>query len=89
MASEVIAWNSHEWSDRLIRLESGLAGVQHICRTCARTFFTDERTGARYAVHVGIGHLDRLSDKTTERWLLESCPGQIRADDYEDLKTRY
>jgi hypothetical protein len=88
MATQVNAWNSHVWSNRLMDLMPGVPIVQHSCTICGRNFVNEELTGRRYAVHVGIVVLDRLSDEVTKRWLAERCPRARRESDYDDLKTR-
>jgi hypothetical protein len=77
------------WSNRLMDLKPGVPIVQHTCTICGRNFVNEELTGRRYAVHVGMLVLARLSDEVTKRWLEESCPRQRVEGDYEDLKTRF
>jgi hypothetical protein len=89
MAANDPTWNSHEWETRSVQAESRVPSIQYTCRNCARQFLEEEATGARYAVHVGIKHFDRLSDEVTGRWLSEGCLGECVEGDFDDAKTRF
>ena len=52
-------------------LQSGVPVVQQVCTICGRSLVTEELTGGRYAVHVGIENVERLSDEVSARWLSE------------------
>jgi hypothetical protein len=71
MATEIIAWKSHVWSNGIMDLQSDVPVVQQVCTICGRSFVTEELTGGRYAVHVGIENVERLSDEVSARWLSE------------------
>jgi hypothetical protein len=77
MASD--AWHSHRWASptgRRIRDQSGKAIFHHQCAQCRRDFAHDLESGERYAVHVSIFDLRRLTDPVTKQWLEEPCPGE-------------
>ena len=81
-------WNTH----CLISRRLGLAGqplIQRVCNDCARAFVDECSTGERYAVHVSVFKIHRLSDEVTSRWLSEQCPGQSLIGDEADRRTRF
>jgi hypothetical protein len=89
MATIFSAWNSHDWSNRLLDLKPGVPVVQHYCGLCARNFVNEKLTDERYAVRAGIHALARLSDGVSQRWLTEPCPGKGPESDDADLKIRF
>ena len=81
--------SSHCWVSRRLELVPGQPLVQRVCHECGRAFVEDRITGERYAVHVSIFKLHRLSDEVTSRWLFEKCPAEPQIDDNADRQTRY
>jgi hypothetical protein len=61
--------------------------IRRVCTDCGRTFVDDCSTGERFAVHVSIFKIHRLSDEVTSRWLSEQCPAQYAAGDDVDRRT--
>ena len=82
-------WTSHCWIGRRLALGPGQPLIQHVCNDCGRAFVDDCSTGERYAVHVSIFKVHRLSDEVTARWLSKQCPAQHLAADEADRQTRY
>ena len=82
-------WNTHCWIGRRLGLAPGQALIQRVCNDCGRAFVDDCSTGERYAVHVSIFKLHRLSDEVTSRWLSQQCPAQLLAEDDAHRQTRY
>jgi hypothetical protein len=82
-------WNTHCWIGRRLGLAPGQALIQRVCNDCGRAFVDECSTGERYAVHVSIFKLHRLSDEVTSRWLSQQCPAQLLAEDEADRQTRY
>jgi len=82
-------WNSHCWIGRRLVLAPGQPLIQRVCSDCGRAFVDDCSTGERYAVHVSIFKIHRLSDEVTARWLSQQCPAQRLAGDEADRGTRY
>ena len=82
-------WSSHCWIDRRLVLAPGQPLIEHVCLDCGRAFVDECSTGERYAVHVSIFKVHRLSDEVTSRWLSEDCPAQPMATDAADRKTRF
>jgi hypothetical protein len=89
MATNISAWDSHRWSNRLLELTPGVPLVQYFCHPCGRNFIDEDLTCKRYAVHAGMLHHERLSDETTARWLAAPCPGERVVGDDADLRTRF
>ena len=83
------AWNTHCLISRRLGLAPGQALIQRVCNDCGRAFVDECATGERYAVHVSIFKIYRLSDEVTSRWLSENCPAQRLAADEADRHTRY
>jgi len=81
-------WNTHCWIGRRLALGPGQPLIQRACTDCGRAFVDDCSTGERYAVHVSIFKVYRLSDEVTSRWLSEQCPAQLVAGDEVDRRTR-
>ena len=82
-------WNTHCWIGRRLVLAPGQPLIEHVCNDCGRAFIDECSTGERYAVHVSIFKLHRLSDEVTSRWLSETCPAQRVAGDEADRQTRF
>jgi len=82
-------WNTHCLTSRRLVLAPGQPLIQRVCNDCARAFVDECATGERYAVHVSIFKLHRLSDEVTSRWLSETCPAQRVAGDEADRQTRF
>jgi hypothetical protein len=82
-------WNTHCWIGRRLALAPGQPLIQRVCNDCARAFVDECSTGERYAVHVSIFKVHRLSDEVTSRWLTEQCPDQRLAGDDADRQTRF
>ena len=82
-------WNTHCWIGRRLGLAPGQPLIQRVCCDCGRAFVDDCSTGERYAVHVSIFNVHRLSDEVTARWLSKQCPAQHLAGDEADRQTRY
>jgi len=89
MATNISAWDSHRWSNRLLELTPGVPLVQYFCHPCGRNFIEEDLTRKRYAVRAGMLYHERLSDEATARWLAAPCPGERVAGDDADLKTRF
>jgi hypothetical protein len=83
------SWTTHYWISRRLALAPGEPLIQRVCNDCARAFVDECSTGERYAVHVSIFKVHRLSDEVTSRWLAEQCPAQHLAADEADRRTRY
>ena len=81
-------WNTHCWIGRRLVLAPGQPLIQRVCNDCGRAFVDDCSSGERYAVHVSIFKIHRLSDEVTSRWLSEQCPAQHVAGDEADRQTR-
>jgi hypothetical protein len=82
-------WTTHCWIGRRLALGPGEPLIQHVCNDCGRAFVDECSTGERYAVHVSIFKVHRLSDEVTSRWLSEQCPAQALAGDEADRRTRF
>jgi len=82
-------WNTHCWIGRRLGLAPGQALIQRVCNDCGRAFVDECSTGERYAVHVSIFKVHRLSDEVTSRWLSEQCPAQPLIGDGTDRGTRF
>ena len=82
-------WNTHCWIGRRVVLAPGQPLLEHVCNDCGRAFVDECSTGERYAVHVSIFKVHRLSDEVTARWLSEDCPAQPLAGDVTDRRTRF
>src|ERR1700730_7184942 len=82
-------WTTHCWIGRRLVVAPGQPLIEHVCTDCARAFVDECSTGERYAVHVSIFKVHRLSDEVTSRWLAEQCPVQYLAADEADRRTRY
>ena len=82
------AWNTHCLISRRLGLAPGQPIIQRVCNDCGRAFIDECSTGKRYAVHVSIFKIYRLSDEVTSRWLSEDCPAQPLAADEPDRRTR-
>ena len=83
------SWNTHDWIGRRLKLAPGEPLIQMGCRECGREFVDECATGERYAVHVSIFKLHRLSNDVTFRWLSEKCPAERPMTDDADRQTRF
>jgi hypothetical protein len=83
------SWNTHDWVGRRLKLVPAEPLIQMGCRECGREFVDDCASGERYAVHVSIFKLHRLSDEVTSRWLSEKCPAERPMADDADRQTRF
>lgn len=83
------SWNTHDWTSRNLELVPGHLLVEQACRACGRAFIDERSTGERYAVHISISVLNRLSDEVTANWLSENCPAQRVIADEADRQTRF
>jgi hypothetical protein len=83
------SWTTHCFIGRRLALAPGQPLIQRVCNDCGRAFIDDCSTGERYAVHVSIFKLDRLSNEVTSRWLSERCPAKRLAEDEADRQTRF
>jgi len=82
-------WTTHCWIGRRLVLAPGQSLIQRVCNDCGRALVDECSTGERYAVHVSIFKVHRLSDEVTSRWLSEQCPAQRQAGDEADRRTRF
>ena len=82
-------WNTHCWIGRRLGLTPGQPLIQRVCNDCGRAFVDDCSSGERFAVHVSIFKLHRLSDEVTSKWLSEQCPEKLLAEDEADRQTRH
>ena len=89
METNLSSWNTHCWIGRRLALAPGQPLIQRVCNDCARAFVDECSTGERYAVHVSIFKVHRLSDEVTSRWLSEQCPAQLLAGDDAHRQTRF
>jgi hypothetical protein len=89
MEMNLFSWNTHCWMSRRLALAPGHPLIQRVCNDCERAFVDECSTGERYAVHVSIFKVHRLSDEVTSRWLSEQCPAQPLAGDEADRRTRF
>lgn len=80
---------THCWIERRLGLAPGQPLIQRVCNDCGRAFVDECSTGLRYAVHVSIFKLHRLSEEVTSKWLSEQCPAQRLAGDAADRQTRF
>jgi hypothetical protein len=88
-STNLSAWNTHDWITRRLSLLPGHTLIEHGCHECGRSFVDECSTGERYAVHVSIFKLHRLSDEVTSKWLSQECPAaRLMADD-ADRRTRF
>ncbi len=83
------SWNTHCWVSRRLELVPGHPFIQRVCHECGRAFVDEYLTGQRYAIHVAIFKLHRLSDQVTSRWLSEQCPADLLVADDADRQTRF
>jgi hypothetical protein len=88
METNPASWGTHDWMIRRLELAPDQALVQQVCSKCGRAFATNLRSTERYAVHVSVFKLHRLSDEVTFRWLSENCPNQCLVADEGDRQTR-
>jgi len=65
----------HDWFRPHFTLDNHTFVHRH-CQTCGRDFAMDVDEKVWRAVHVGRCCLDALSDETTQRRILEDCPGR-------------
>jgi hypothetical protein len=89
METSLSSWNTHVWFSRRLKLVPGQPLIQQDCHECGRAFVDECSTGERYAVHVSIFRLHRLSDEVTSRWLSEKCPAEPLMADDADRQTRF
>ena len=89
METNLSSWNTHDWSSRRLKLVPGQPLIQQDCRECGRAFVDECSTGERYAVHVSIFKVHRLSDEVTSRWLFEKCPAERPMTDEAARQTRF
>jgi len=82
-------WTTHCWIGRRLGLAPGQPLIQRVCTDCGRAFVDECSTGERYAVHVSIFKVHRLSDEVTSKWLSERCPAHHLAGDEADRQTRH
>jgi hypothetical protein len=82
-------WTTHCWIGRRLVVAPGQPLIEHVCNDCERAFVDECSTGERYAVHVSIFKVHRLSDEVTSRWLSEQCPTHAPAGDEADRRTRF
>ena len=83
------SWNTHDWNSRRLEIVPGHPLIQHACRACGRAFVDECSTDERYAVHISVFVLHRLSDEVTANWLSENCPAEPRMADEADRQTRF
>jgi hypothetical protein len=89
METNLSSWNTHFLIGRRLVLAPGQPLIEHVCNDCGRAFIDECSTGERYAVHVSIFKVHRLSDDVTSRWLSEQCPAQVLAGDEADRRIRF
>ena len=89
METNLSSWNTHELTSNRLELVPGHPLIQQGCRKCGRAFVDDCSTGERYAAHVLVFTLHRLSAQVTSRWLSEKCPGECLKTDEADRETRF
>src|ERR1700687_1083455 len=89
METNLSSWNTHDWFGRRLKLVPGQPLIQQDCHECGRAFVDECSTGERYAVHVSIFKVHRLSDEVTARWLSEKCPAESLMADDADRQTRF
>jgi hypothetical protein len=89
METNLSSWNTHCLISRRLGLAPGQPLIQRVCNDCERAFVDECSTGERYAVHVSIFKVHRLSDEVTSRWLFEQCPAQPLAEDDADRRSRF
>ena len=82
-------FKTHDWIGRRLKLAPGEALIQMGCRECGREFVDECASGERFAVHVSIFKLHRLSAEVTARWLSQNCPGERLMADDADRQTRF
>jgi hypothetical protein len=82
-------WTTHCWIGRRLVVAPGQPLIEHVCNDCGRAFIDECSSGERYAVHVSIFKIHRLSDEVTSRWLSERCPAQPLIGDEADRRTRF
>jgi len=83
------SWNTHDWVSRRLNLVPGHTLIAHVCHECGRSFVDELSTGERYAVHVSIFKLHRLSDEVTSKWGSEECPAKHMMADDADRRSRF
>jgi hypothetical protein len=81
-------WKTHDWISRRLEPVSGDRIILQVCRECGRGFIEDRSSGERYAVHVSIFKLHRLSYEVSSKWLSEKCPTECLMADDADCQTR-
>ena len=88
-STNLSSWNTHDWITRRLSLLPGHTLIEQVCHECGRSFVDELSTGERYAVHVSIFKLHRLSDEVTSKWLSQECPAaRLMADD-ADRRSRF
>jgi hypothetical protein len=81
--------HTHLWcnGNGLRRVEQdGKVLFHRKCLRCGRDFSFGQGADGLYrwqGVYVGIFRIERLTRDSSEKWLREPCPGEIRAEDYE------
>ena len=88
-STKLSPWNTHNWITRRLNLVPGHTLIEHVCHECGRSFVDELSTGERYAVHVSIFKLHRLSDEVTSKWLSDNCPAARMIADDADRRSRF
>ena len=89
METNLSSWNTHDWISRRLNFVPGHPLIEHVCHECGRSFIDECSTGERYAVHVSIFKLHRLTDEVTSKWLSAPCPGARQMADDADRRSRF
>jgi len=89
MKTNFSSWNTHDWISSSLELVPGHPLIQQTCRECGRTFVDEFSTGARFAVHLSIFMIHRLSDEVTADWLSQNCPDERLMADKAARQTRF
>jgi hypothetical protein len=89
MERDLSPWNTHSWITSRLEFVPGRPLFQQICDKCARAFIDEVSTGQRYAVHISVFKLQRLSEEVTAQWLSEKCPGELQMADQAARQTRF
>lgn len=81
------SWQTHKWNARHVEID-GRDQLLLSCSLCEREFIEDQQSQERFAAHLSVFHIHRLSDQVTEKWCREICPGKrLKSDDAARRKT--
>jgi hypothetical protein len=89
--NNTITSQTHRWLDGATPHEIEIDGrtiLHHRCSRCARDFAQGLDGAGWQAVYIGVFSVELLSERVSERWLREECPGRFLPDDEISRATR-